>query len=335
MTATTSTQPSATDGALPAAEPCCSPTCCGGERAAAKSADATRPATATAPPPAETPADREERIQEAVRRRYAEAARLAAAGHDAEAATSCGCGCSEEATAVFGRALYGEGGTEAAPEGALRASLGCANPTALVDLAPGQVVLDLGSGGGIDVFLAAHRVAPTGKVYGLDMTDEMLALARANQAEAGVENAEFLKGRMEEVPLPDSTVDVVMSNCVVNLSPDKDRVLAEAFRVLRPGGRFAVADVVTLRPMPAPLAEQIELWSECLGGALEVSDYRRRLAAAGFTDVDLEVLHSYGLAEAGADAERLLAEMGLDAAEVEGLFASALVRASKPNHVTA
>ena len=162
------------------------------------------------------------------------------------------------------------------------------------------------------------------------MTDEMLALARANQAEAGVVNAEFLKGRMEEVPLPAASVDVVMSNCVVNLSPDKDRVLAEAFRVLRPGGRFAVADVVTVRPMPETLGHQIELWSECLGGALEVGDYRARLAAAGFTGVDVEILHTYGLEEAGADAERLLAELGLDAAKVEGLFASALVRATKP-----
>jgi SAM-dependent methyltransferase len=271
-------------------------------------------------------ASREERIELAVKRRYAEAARAAAGGGDA----SCGCGCSDEATTVFGRALYGEGEADAAPAGALRASLGCANPTALVDLAPGQVVLDLGSGGGIDVFLAARRVGPAGKVYGLDMTDEMLDLARANQAEAGVANAEFLKGRMEDVPLPEASVDVVMSNCVVNLSPDKDRVLREAHRVLRPGGRFAVADVVTVRPMPPALAERLELWSECLGGALEVDDYRARLAAAGFTEIDVEVLHTYGLEQAGADAPRLLAELGLEPTEVEHLFASALVRATKP-----
>jgi arsenite methyltransferase len=294
-------------------EPCCSPTCCGGSAAAAE----------PAPPPSPS---REERIEHAVRRRYADAARAAAAGREA----SCGCGCSDEASAVFGRTLYGEGEAGGAPEGALRASLGCANPTALVDLAPGQVVLDLGSGGGIDVFLAARRVGPTGKVYGLDMTDEMLDLARANQAEAGITNAEFLKGRMEDVPLPEASVDVVMSNCVVNLSPDKDRVLREAHRVLRPGGRFAVADVVTVRPMPPALAERLELWSECLGGALEVDDYRARLAAAGFTGIDLELLHTYGFEQAGPDAPRLLAELGLEPAEVEHLFASALVRATKP-----
>lgn len=307
-----------------AASACCGPTCCGGEAAPKAGPEVTSKVTP------ETPAEpgRAERIHEAVRRRYAEAARAAASDVNAE----CGCGCSDEATAVFGRGLYQEGdaGAGGAPEGALRASLGCANPTALVDLAPGQVVLDLGSGGGIDVFLAARRVAPTGKVYGLDMTDEMLALARANQAEAGVTNAEFLKGRMEEVPLPEASVDVVMSNCVVNLSPDKGQVLAEAFRVLRPGGRFAVADVVTLRPMPAALAGQIELWSECLGGALEIEDYRAKLAAAGFTGVDVEVLATYGPEAAGADADRLLAELGVARAEVEGLFASALVRATKP-----
>ena len=335
-----------------AQQPCCGPTCCGGAadaddaaahpasaeaRAFASSraagadsavSDATSAAALDVPGAhaEEKAASREERIEQAVRRRYAAAARAAATGGDA----SCGCGCSDEATTVFGRALYGDGEAGGAPAGALRASLGCANPTALVDLAPGQVVLDLGSGGGIDVFLAARRVGPAGKVYGLDMTDEMLDLARANQAEAGVSNAEFLKGRMEDVPLPEASVDVVMSNCVVNLSPDKDRVLREAHRVLRPGGRFAVADVVTVRAMPPALAERLELWSECLGGALEVDDYRRRLAAAGFTEIDVEVLHTYGLEQAGADAPRLLAELNLEPTEVEHLFASALVRASKP-----
>ena len=275
-------------------------------------------------------AGRAARIHEAVRRRYAEAARTAAGGADA----ACGCGCAEEAVAVFGRSHYADG-EAAAPAGALRASLGCANPNALVDLAAGEVVLDLGSGGGIDVFLAARRVGPAGKVYGLDMTDEMLALARRNQAEAAVTNAEFLRGTMEDVPLPAGSVDVVMSNCVINLSPDKDRVLREAFRVLRPGGRFAVADVVTLRPIPAALARQIELWSACLGGALSVDHYRAKLAAAGFTGIEVEVLHSYGLAEAGADADRLLAELGIDAAEVEGVFASAFVRATRPVSETA
>jgi SAM-dependent methyltransferase len=283
--------------------------------------------TAQIPAPVDSPdvTERAARVHEAVRRHYAEAARAAAGGREA----SCGCGCAEEAVTVFGRTLYGDGET-AAPEGALRASLGCANPNALIDLAPGEVVLDLGSGGGIDVFLAARRVGPTGKVYGLDMTDEMLALARRNQAEAGVTNAEFLRGKMEEVPLPAASVDVVMSNCVVNLAPDKDRVLREAFRVLRPGGRFAVADVVTLGPVPDPLARRVELWSACLGGALGIEDYRAKLAAAGFAGIEVEVLHAYGLADAGVDADRLLAELGVDPAAVEGLFASALVRATKP-----
>ena len=288
--------------------------------------------TTQSPTSADAPetSDRAARIHEAVRRRYADAARAAGGGEEA----SCGCGCAEQAVTLFGRTHYA-GGEATVPDGALRASLGCANPNALVDLNPGAVVLDLGSGGGIDVFLAARRVGPTGKVYGLDMTDEMLALARRNQAEAGVTNAEFLRGTMEDVPLPAGSVDVVMSNCVINLSPDKDRVLREAFRVLRPGGRFAVADVVTLGPVPAALARQIELWSACLGGALSVEDYRAKLAAAGFTGVEVEVLHSYGLAEAGADADRLLAELGVDPAEVEGLFASAFVRALRPDSETA
>ena len=355
MTTTVTAEPNTESLTTVAQQPCCGPTCCGGAADAASEAGhaaahpasaearafvpshaagadpAVSDATAAAPvgPAAHAKgetASRKERIEQAVRRRYAAAARAAATGRDA----SCGCGCSDEATSVFGRGLYGDGEAGGAPAGALRASLGCANPTALVDLAPGQVVLDLGSGGGIDVFLAARRVGPAGKVYGLDMTDEMLDLARANQAEAGVANAEFLKGRMEDVPLPEASVDVVMSNCVVNLSPDKDQVLREAHRVLRPGGRFAVADVVTVRPMPPALTERLELWSECLGGALEVDDYRARLAAAGFTEIDVEILHTYGLEQAGADAPSLLAELGLDPTEVEHLFASALVRATKP-----
>jgi arsenite methyltransferase len=322
MTTTTTTVPTPT-----AEKPCCGPACCGGEHAATAS-DAPAAAVEATTDSADA---RERRIQEAVRRRYAAAAEAAAAGGQ----PGCNCGCGEEATTVFGRALYGDADTSAAPERALRASLGCANPTALADLAPGQVVLDLGSGGGIDVFLAARQVGPAGKVYGLDMTDEMLALARANQAEAGVANAEFVKGRMEEVPLPAASVDVVMSNCVINLSADKDRVLSEAIRVLRPGGRFAVADVVALRPVPDALAGQLELWSECLGGALAVDDYKDKLTTAGFADVDIEVLHTHAPGEAGPEADRLLAELGLTAADVEGLFASAAVRAKKPGDAAA
>ena len=212
----------------------------------------------------------------------------------------------------------------------MKASLGCGNPTALAELRAGETVLDLGSGGGIDVLLSARRVGPTGKAYGLDMTDDMLALARKNQQEAGVTNVEFLKGQIEQIPLPQGAVDVIISNCVINLSGDKDRVLAEAFRVLKPGGRFAVSDVVSRWPVPAEIRRNMELWIGCVAGALEESDYRAKLERAGFTDVEVEITREYRTAE----ARSFLSEAGLDAdaiaPTVDGAFASAFIRARKP-----
>ena len=226
--------------------------------------------------------------------------------------------------------LYATEETTALPEEAVRASLGCGNPTALAQLRPGEVVLDLGSGGGIDVLLSAQRVGPTGKAYGLDMTDEMLALARENQRKAGVSNVEFLKGAIEAIPLPDDTVDVIISNCVINLSADKDRVLAEAFRVLKPGGRFAVSDVVVRGEVPSAIRRSVELWIGCVAGALEENEYREKLAKAGFEEVDLEPTRVYR----AEDAREFLAGAGLDAEtiapQVDGKFLSAFVRARKP-----
>ena len=216
------------------------------------------------------------------------------------------------------------------PDEALQASLGCGNPTALAQLHPGETVLDLGSGGGIDVLLSARRVGPTGKAYGLDMTDEMLALARANQRKAGVENVEFLKGEIENIPLPEGSVDVIISNCVINLSTDKDRVLREAFRVLKPGGRFAVSDVVVTGEIPAAVRKRVELWIGCIAGALRNTDYEAKLAAAGFEDIELEPTRVYRV----EDARQFLAGQGIDvdaiASQVDGKFMSAFVRARKP-----
>ena len=216
------------------------------------------------------------------------------------------------------------------PENAVLASLGCGNPTAQIELKAGETVLDLGSGGGIDVLLSARRVGPTGKAYGLDMTDDMLALARANQLEAGVTNVEFLKGEIENIPLPDNSVDVVISNCVINLSGDKDRVLREAFRVLRPGGRFAVSDVVVRGEVPESVRQSMLLWVGCIAGALEESDYREKLVAAGFSDVGFEPTRTYDI----EDARVFLTEAGISvdgiAAQVEGKFLSAFIRATKP-----
>jgi SAM-dependent methyltransferase len=216
------------------------------------------------------------------------------------------------------------------PETAVLASLGCGNPTALAGLRPSEVVLDLGSGGGIDVLLSARRVQPGGWAYGLDMTDEMLALARENQRKAGVENAEFLKGEIERIPLPDNFVDAIISNCVINLSGDKDQVLREAFRVLKPGGRLAVSDVVTRGEIPSKIRESVLLWVGCVAGALSEDEYRAKLAAAGFVDISIAPTRVYG----AADAQSFLAEHGLDArdiaAQVDGKFISGFVRARKP-----
>ena len=226
--------------------------------------------------------------------------------------------------------LYGVGQTAVLPEEAVRASLGCGNPTALAHIAIGETVLDLGSGGGIDVLLSARRVGPSGKVYGLDMTDEMLELARANQAKAGITNVEFLKGDIEHIPLPDNSVDLIISNCVINLSPDKDRVLAEAFRVLKPGGRFAVSDIVIRGDMPKDIRQSIELWAGCIAGALEETDYQRKLAQAGFEHVSLEPTRIY----TAQDARELFEGTGVDiesiASLVDGKFVSGFIRASKP-----
>jgi arsenite methyltransferase len=224
---------------------------------------------------------------------------------------------------------YDDAETRDLPAEAVLASLGCGNPTALAALEPGQTVLDLGSGGGIDVLLSARRVGPTGFAYGLDMTDDMLELARANQAKAGVANVEFLKGDIEAIPLPDESVDVIISNCVINLAADKSRVLREAFRVLRPGGRFAVSDVVARREVPEPVRRSLELWIGCVAGALHEREYARLLAESGFEDVSLEPTRIYS----GTDAGDLLDGAGLDATDagaMDGAFMSAFIRARKP-----
>ena len=221
------------------------------------------------------------------------------------------------------------------PEDALKASLGCGNPTALAALNSGEVVLDLGSGGGIDVLLSARRVGPAGKAYGLDMTDEMLALARENQRKAGIDNVEFLKGEIEQIPLPDNSVDVIISNCVINLSADKDRVFREAFRVLKPGGRFAVSDVVTRGAMLPEIRERVLLWVGCIAGALKEEEYRAKLTAVGFKDIGLEPTRIYR----AEDARAFLAGQGLDvdaiAPQIDGKFMSAFVRATKPQNCCA
>ncbi len=226
--------------------------------------------------------------------------------------------------------LYADSEKSALPEKAVLASLGCGNPTALLTLHPGETVLDLGSGGGIDVLLSARRVGPTGKAYGLDMTDDMLALARENQRQAGATNVEFLKGQIEAIPLPDDSVDVVISNCVINLSSDKDQVLREAFRVLRPGGRFAVSDVVTHGEVPEAVRQSMLLWVGCIAGALEQNDYYAKLNAAGFNNIAFETTRTYDV----EDARLFLTEAGINvdeiAPQVQGKFLSAFIRATKP-----
>src|SRR2546428_6400750 len=222
-------------------------------------------------------------IKETVKEKYAEAALRVLDGGNSCCGASSSCGTADPITS----ALYDEKQAAQIPEEALKASLGCGNPTALAELSPGEVVLDLGSGGGIDVLLSARRVGPQGKAYGLDMTDEMLALARENQKKAGIENVEFLKREIENIPLPDNSIDVIISNCGINLSADKDRVLGEAFRVLRPGGRFAVSDVVVRGEVPAAIRRSVELWIGCVAGALEESEYRAKLSNAGFEQVEV------------------------------------------------
>lgn len=269
----------------------------------------------------------ENKVLEAVRQKYGNAARSAISG---EQATCCGpsaggCGCDPITSN-----LYDQEQTSVLPEKAVHASLGCGNPTALAQLTEGQVVLDLGSGGGIDVLLSARRVGSTGMAYGLDATDQMLALAEDNKQKSGLKNVHFLKGTIEDIPLPPSSVDVIISNCVINLSADKDQVLREAHRVLKPGGRFAVSDVVVRGELPPAVQRSMELWVGCVAGALSESDYREKLAAAGFEDVEVEVTRVYDL----QDAREFLAGDGIDvdavAPEVEGRVVSAFVRARKP-----
>jgi len=273
-------------------------------------------------------------VKAEVRARYSEAARAAAGGAKAGCGCGSGCGCATGPDPVTSN-LYSQGETDSLPSQAVLASLGCGNPTALAQLHPGEVVLDLGSGGGIDVLLSARRVGPKGKAYGLDMTDEMLELARTNQQAAGVENAEFLKGDIEAIPLPDASVDVIISNCVVNLAADKMRVLTEAFRVLRPGGRLAISDIVTTGPVPRDVRGNSALWTACFGGALEVETFRALLAQAGFQDGDIELTRVYR----GEDARAMLAGLGPEAerlaAQADGLFASGFVRAIKPRKAAA
>jgi len=262
-------------------------------------------------------------IREAVRDRYAAAARAVSGSGGC-----CGAKASLRNEDAITADLYAAAEKSALPEKAVLASLGCGNPTALAELKEGETVLDLGSGGGIDVLLSARRVGPTGKAYGLDMTDEMLALARDNQRKAGADNVEFLKGEIEAIPLPDNSVDVIISNCVINLSADKDRVLSEAFRVLKRGGRFAVSDIVTRGAIPERLRRDMLLWAGCVAGALDEDDYRAKLAAAGFAAIDIEATRVYR----SADAQAFLADKGFsaDAAAVDGKFMSAFIRARKP-----
>jgi arsenite methyltransferase len=264
-------------------------------------------------------------VKATVKAKYAEAALKVLDGDHGSCGPGGACGC-DPVTAN----IYDASETAALPEGAVLASLGCGNPTALADLHEGETVLDLGSGGGIDVLLSAQRVGPMGKVYGLDMTDEMLALARANQAKAGATNVEFLKGEIENIPLPADAVDVIISNCVINLSADKGRVLREAFRVLRPGGRFAVSDVVCRGDVPEAVRHSMELWVGCIAGALEDQEYRRLLSDAGFADIEVEPTRIYQF----EDAHAVLAGAGLDvdvlAREVSGRIMGAFIRARKP-----
>jgi SAM-dependent methyltransferase len=298
----------------------------------------------TAPDLAGTPFADTDELRRAVTERYARTAvavRQASSvgsgccGGPAASAT-CGPSTTADADGLIGRVLYDDGQASELPEAALAASLGCGNPTALATLSPGETVLDLGSGGGIDVLLSARRVGPAGKAYGLDMTPEMLELARENQRRAGVDNVEFLQGTIEDIPLPDASVDVIISNCVINLSGDKDRVFREAFRVLRPGGRFAVSDIVLLRDLPEVVPPLVAAWTGCVAGALVDQDYVDRLAAAGFEDVTVETTQVFSADDLAAMAGELAEQLpaGVDRAallaDVDGAGASAFIRARRP-----
>lgn len=264
-------------------------------------------------------------IKEVVKEKYGQAALRVKSGGSSCCGATASIGCDPITTNLYDASQAGQ-----IPEEALLASLGCGNPTALAQLNPGETVLDLGSGGGIDVLLSAKRVGPTGKAYGLDMTDEMLALANENKRRAGIANVEFLKGEIENIPLPDNSVDVIISNCVINLSSDKDRVLREAFRVLKPGGRFAVSDVVTRGEMLPEIRQSVLAWVGCIAGALDENDYRNKLAAAGFEKIEVEPTRIYR----AEDAREFLGGQGIDvdaiAPQVDGKFLSAFIRAAKP-----
>jgi len=274
-------------------------------------------------------------VKDIVRQKYGEAARRVSDGARGSCCGPAGSCCGAAPAAIGGSDpitadLYGAVDASQVPDTALLASLGCGNPTALAELRPGETVLDLGSGGGIDVLLSARRIGPTGVAYGLDMTDEMLALAQENQRKSGLTNVHFLKGDIEHIPLPANSVDVIISNCVINLAADKDRVLAEAFRVLRPGGRFAVSDVIVRGEVPLVIRRNMELWIGCVAGALSDRDYLDKLGRAGFVDASIDVTRVYGI----DDAREFLAAQGAElqglAAQVDGRFASGFIRAIKP-----
>jgi len=266
-------------------------------------------------------------VKKVVKEKYGEAALRVISGSGS--ASCCSSSCCSSADAIVSN-LYDSQQKGELPETAVQASLGCGNPTALAELKPGEIVLDLGSGGGIDVLLSARRVAPGGKAYGLDMTDEMLALARENQKKAGIENVEFLKGEIENIPLPDNSVDVIISNCVINLSADKDKVMHEAFRVLKPGGRFAVSDVVTRGEILPEIRESVLLWVGCVAGALDENEYRGKLAAAGFEGIDVEPTRIFTAKDALSFLENKGWEIADFGNQVDGKFMSAFIRARKP-----
>ncbi|PYY13556.1 MAG: arsenite S-adenosylmethyltransferase [Acidobacteria bacterium] len=267
-------------------------------------------------------------IKDEVKTKYGEAARRVASG---EFGACCAPSCCGTQIDPITRDLYDSSQKSLLPDAAVKASLGCGNPTALAELKPGEIVLDLGSGGGIDVLLSARRVGPTGKAYGLDMTDDMVALARENQKKAGITNVEFLKGEMESIPLPDCSVDVIISNCVINLSADKDLTLREAFRVLKPGGRFAISDVVVRGEVPDEVRKSVLLWVGCIAGALRDGDYVAKLQQAGFDSIEIEPTRVYNIEDARAFLNTEGVDIDAIASQIEGKFISAFVRAQKPD----